>query len=323
MTKIIAEFCQNHNGNFDLLKKMVESAARAGATHGKMQSIFSDTVVYRPQFEEGLVQNGILKSIKRPYIDEFNRLKGLEISSADTRRFIKICNDNGIIPMTTCFARSHVLELADLGFDSIKVASYDCASFAMLRDIAENFNEIVVSTGATYNDEVSHTAKVLKDTNFSFLHCVTIYPTPLDQLNLARMNWLKKFTPVVGFSDHSKVSETGLLASKAALALGANIIERHFTLLGESETRDGPVSINESQLRELVDFSLLSNEEQLICIENEFHEWKCMIGRQSRVLSDAELLNRDYYRGRFASPRIESVNGTNMIFNWEEQSDNG
>ena len=66
MARIIAEFCQNHNGDFDLLKKMIEEAAKAGATHGKMQTIFADTVTYRPQFEEGLIQNGIIKSIKRP-----------------------------------------------------------------------------------------------------------------------------------------------------------------------------------------------------------------------------------------------------------------
>jgi len=320
MIKIIAEFCQNHNGNFDLLAKMVEAAARAGATHGKMQSIFADTVVFRPQFEEGLTQSDELKSIKRPYKEEYLRLKGLEISSNDTISFIQLCKDNGIIPMTTCFARSHTLELADLGFESIKVASYDCASFPLLRDLAKSFKEIIVSTGATYNDEVAHAASVLKGSNFSFLHCVTIYPTPLEHLNLARMEWLRSYSPVVGFSDHSKISETGLLASKAALALGAEIIERHFTLLPESETRDGPVSVNEHQLKELSDFAQLSQEERLYQIEQEFPEWECMIGVRNRKLSDAELLNRDYYRGRFASPRNESINGSRMIFNWEELS---
>ena len=318
MTKIIAEFCQNHNGDFDLLTKMVKAAAKAGATHGKMQTIFANTVTFRPQFEDGLIQNGIVRSIKRPYKDEYNRLKGLEISSIDTKRFIQACIDNGLIPMTTCFTRSHVLELVDLGFESIKVASYDCASFPLLRDLASNFNEIIVSTGATYNDEVKHAANILKGTNFSFLHCVTIYPTPLNQLHLARMEWLRNYVPVVGFSDHSKISETGLLASKAALALGAEVIERHFTLLPETESRDGPVSVNEHQLKELSDFAQMTLEQRVDQIAKEYPEWECMIGNGNRQLSDAELLNRDYYRGRFASPRSETVNGMRMIFNWEE-----
>ena len=320
MAKLIAEFCQNHNGNFDLLKKMVEASAEAGATHGKMQTIFADTIAFRPQFEEGLTKNGEVKSIKRPYLDEYKRLKDLEISSSNTEKFVQICNANGLVPMTTCFVREHVNHLAELGFHSIKVASYDCASFPLLRDLAKSFKEIIVSTGATYNDEVAHAASVLKGSNFSFLHCVTIYPTPLEHLNLARMEWLRSYSPVVGFSDHSKISETGLLASKAALALGAEIIERHFTLLPESETRDGPVSVNEHQLKELSDFAQLSQEERLYQIEQEFPEWECMIGVRNRKLSDAELLNRDYYRGRFASPRNESINGSRMIFNWEELS---
>ena len=91
MIKIIAEFCQNHNGDFDLLKKMIESAAASGATHGKMQTIYANTLSYRPQFENGLVSNGIVKSIKRPYKEEFDRLKGLEISEEETSEFIKIC----------------------------------------------------------------------------------------------------------------------------------------------------------------------------------------------------------------------------------------
>jgi N,N'-diacetyllegionaminate synthase len=318
MSKLIAEFCQNHNGDFDLLERMVEAAAKSGATHGKMQTIFANTVTYRPQFEDGLIQSGDIKSIKRPYADEYKRLKGLEISYKETEKFIKVCNENEIIPMTTCFVRSHVNKLFDLGFRSIKVASYDCASFPMLRDLSNKFNEIIVSTGATYDDEVIHAADILKGTNFSMLHCVTLYPTPLDQMHMLRMDWLRTLAPSVGYSDHSLVTGTGLLASKAALTLGADIIERHFTLLPATETRDGPVSINKEQLQELSDFSKLSKDEQLIRMDYDYPNWKVVIGKKNRMLTNEELLNRDYYRGRFASPRKETVSGDRMIFNWEE-----
>lgn len=318
MTRIIAEFCQNHNGNIDLLKKMIEEAAQAGATHGKMQTIYADTVAYRPQFEEGLVQNGIMKSIKRPYKSECERLKGLEISDEETIRFIDICRDNGLIPMTTCFVRAHVDRLASLGFRSIKVASYDCASFPLLNELAAKFDELIVSTGATYDDEVIFAAELLKGTNFAMLHCVTLYPTPLDKVNLSRMEWLQELAPSVGYSDHSLVSETGLIASKAALALGAELIERHFTILPADVTRDGPVSIDAEHLRQLVDFSKLSLEERCLRMDHEYPKWKIVIGQKNRKLTDEELLNRDYYRGRFASPREESVSGIHMVNNWEE-----
>ena len=318
MVRIIAEFCQNHNGDFDLLKKMIEEAAQAGATHGKMQTIFSETVTYRPQFEEGLIQNGIIKSIKRPYQDEYNRLKTLEISNEETVKFIKICLDNDLIPMTTCFVRSHVDHLSSLGFNSIKVASYDCASFPLVRDLANKFNEIIVSTGASYDDEVIYTAELLKGKNFALLHCVTQYPTPLDKMHLARMEWLKELAPEVGYSDHSLVEKTGLIASQAALALGAQLIERHFTILPADKTRDGPVSIGANQLKKLVDFSKLSIKDRCLSMDSENPEWRIVIGQKHRKLTQEELLNRDYYRGRFASPRNDSVNGFHMINNWEE-----
>jgi N,N'-diacetyllegionaminate synthase len=317
MAKIIAEFCQNHNGDFELLTRMIEEASKSGATHGKMQTIFAKNISFRPQFEEGLIQDGVVKSIKRPYYDEYKRLKSLEISYEQMGKFIKICNDNGLIPMTTCFSRDNINSLVEQGFNSIKVASYDCASFPMIKELANNFDELVISTGATYDDEIKDTARLLCDKNFSFLHCVTLYPTPLDRMHMARMEWLKELNPEVGYSDHSLVSETGLLASKAALALGASVIERHFTILAADKTKDGPISINAKQLDEISKFSKLDTEEMIVQMDKNYPNWRVVIGEKYRRLSDEELLNRDYYRGRFASLREESVSGSRMINNWE------
>jgi len=318
MTQIIAEFCQNHNGNMDLLARMVEAAAKSGATHGKMQTILADNIAYRPQFEEGLVVEGETKSIKRPYAAEYERIKGLEVSQEDTLKFVDLCLQNGLVPMTTCFARAHAGDISQAGFKSVKVASYDCASFPMLRELAILFEEIVVSTGATFDDEVLQAASILKDKPFAFLHCVTLYPTPLEQMHLQRMQWLRSLAPRVGFSDHSLVARDGLIAAKAALTVGADIIERHFTILGPTESRDGPVSITPQHLAELASFAALDPIERIQHMDADHPGWKVMLGQQRRMLSDQELLNRDYYRGRFASPRPESKLGTRMIFNWEE-----
>ena len=95
MAQIIAEFCQNHNGDIDLLTRMIDAAAKSGATHGKIQSILADTISYRPQFEKGLVVDGKIKSIKRPYKAEYDRLKRLELSHKETEKFIYLCNQNG------------------------------------------------------------------------------------------------------------------------------------------------------------------------------------------------------------------------------------
>ena len=126
MTQIIAEFCQNHNGDIDILKKMVDMAASSGASHGKMQTIFTENLSFRPQFENGLKIDDTIFSIKRPYKEEYNRLKNLEISFEEMQVFVKICKENGIIPLTTCFARSNAKLIKEAGFNEIKVASYDC-----------------------------------------------------------------------------------------------------------------------------------------------------------------------------------------------------
>lgn len=318
MTDFIAEFCQNHNGDFGLLESMVAAAADAGATHGKMQSITADMLAFRPEFESGVVVEGRHVAIKRPYGAEYRRLKGLEISMENTRKFIEACKSSGLIPMTTCFARSQATALSDIGFSAIKVASYDCASFPMLRELKQLFNQVVISTGATFDDEIEHAASIMKGSDFALLHCVTMYPTPLDQLHLARMERLRELCPRVGYSDHSHVEDTGLIASKAALLAGADIVERHFTILPAHETKDGPVSINAEQLRELVAFGELPTEEQEHLLDQEFPTWRITVGQRDRLLTSEELLNRGYYRGRFASPRLETTDGSRMIFNWEE-----
>lgn len=315
--KFIAEFCQNHNGDFDTLVDMIEQASMAGATHGKMQTIYSDNLTFRPEFEHGVMTDGKVAAIKRPYDQEYNRLKGLEISQDQSAKFVEICKKNNLIPMTTCFARSNMNEIIKAGFTSIKIASYDCGSYQMIRELKNNFQEITISTGASYNNEIEYASKILKGSNFAILHCVTQYPTPLSEMNLARMQWLSKFSKDYGLSDHSNVSEDGVWACKVAIYLGAKILERHFTILPSDQTRDGPVSITPNHLREIMDFSNLDSQKQLKHLDTNYENWKVMIGSEQRNMSHEELLNRNYYKGRFAS-HISREHGNQVIYNWEE-----
>ena len=132
--------------------------------------------------------------------------------------------------------------------------------------------------------------------------------------NLARMDWLRQYAPEVGWSDHTHVGRDGIKAAKAALALGADYIERHFTVLPSDQTRDGPVSINSEQLRELADFAKLPREERMAKLEKENPDWRVMLGHAQREMTHAEMLNRDYYRGRFAS-----LVNNEWVYNWEEK----
>jgi len=307
--KIIAEFCQNHNGDIDVVKEMIKEAAKAGATHAKIQTMFADELTHRKRFDMGK------ESIKRPYKDEYERLKNLELNWDEHEIFIKECKKNNIKPLTTIFTRKSIPLVKEIGFKETKVASYDCSSFQMIKELKESFDHLYISTGATLYDELEKTAKILEDYSYGFLHCTTIYPTPVNYLNLDKMKYLGKFTNEVGFSDHTLVERDGINASAVAIMFGAQIIERHFTILPKDKTKDGPVSINPEELKQLVDISKMSNFEIKRYVKRNITDYIKMKGRIMPHLTTDEIKNRDYYRGRFAS----KVNGED-IYNWEEMA---
>lgn len=316
--KIIAEFCQNHNGSYETLNRMIAEAAAGGATHAKIQTIFAADLAFRPEFEEGLTAaNGQVKVIKRPYQPEYERLKKLELTYEQHRRFVEDCRAAGLEPLTTAFNLTCIPEIRDLGWRSIKVASYDCGSTPLVEALADNFEELIVSTGASYDEEIEATASLLKrgGANFTLLHCVTIYPTPLDAMHLSRLAYLRSLAPSVGLSDHSLVARDGVKADLVAIHLGADTIERHFTVLPEDQTRDGKVSITRAHLREMADFAAMDHAAQEAYLAEHVPERGIMMGQQKRPLSDAELLNRAYYRGRFCNKR-----GERQIYNWEAEA---
>jgi len=316
--KLIAEFCQNHNGDYGILTRMIAEAAEGGATHAKIQTIFADNLSKRPEFEEGQTElNGKVKVIKRPYQTEYERLKKLELSYEQHRRFVDDCRAAGIVPLTTAFNLTCIPEIRELGWTSIKVASYDCGSIPMIEALADNFDELIISTGASYDNEIEATASLLmrKAVNFTLLHCVTIYPTPLDAMHLNRLAYLRSLAPSVGLSNHSLVSKDGIKADLVAIHLGADTIERHFTVLPEDDTRDGKVSISKAMLREIADFAAMDLESQGEYLAEHVPEREIMMGQQKRPLSEAELLNRAYYRGRFCNKL-----GARQVYNWESEA---
>lgn len=321
MTRIIVELCQNHNGDRSVFEQQIASAAAHGADIVKMQSIWSDDLTFRERFEMGVRgADGEMRAITRPYAPEKERLVKLDLTLDDHRFFIERCKEYGVIPMTTIFARHRIGEVGALPwpFRIVKVASYDCASQPFLRELAEHFDEFIISTGATYDHEIAATAQLMQrlGKSFSFLHCVTSYPNALEMASLARVQWLRQFTPRVGWSDHTLVARDGIAAAKVAIMLGADYVERHFTVLGAGDSKDGPVSITPELLRELSDFCHRPPKEQLAVVEREIPGWRALVGDAERAMTPTEMLNRDYYRGRFASPR--GVTGE-WLYNWEER----
>jgi sialic acid synthase SpsE len=319
MTKIIVELCQNHNGDIKILDEMVSAAASCGAEIVKIQSLLSKELTDRDRFNHGLVDaNGKIQVIKRPYKDEYERLKKLDLGDEEHHHFINLCHKYKVIPMTTVFTRSRIGFLEQLNLKKIKVASFDCASFKMIEELAySKFEEIIVSTGCTFDGEIKQTADILKKSGkkFSFLHCVSIYPTPLEEAHLERMNFLREFTHNVGLSEHSNPEKHGLKISIASLLYKPTYIERHFTILKQDQSKDGPVSLNPNQLKFLIDMTKKNINEVEDYIKKNIPEIQIIRGQSHRELSSTELLNRDYYRGRFASLSKEK----SWIYNWEDK----
>jgi sialic acid synthase SpsE len=276
--KIIAEMCQNHNGDMDLLETMVVEAAKNGADICKIQTIEAKHLIYWKEFEDF-----------RPYEKEYERLKSLELSIDDEKKFVAICRQNKVEPMTTVFEHRGFKRFNDVGYKLMKISGYSAQK--VLPKIKEfNFEHLYISTSSMTYREIEWLTKHLKLNlpyrNYTLLNCTCVYPTPLEKLNLQNIEFYKKHFGFknVGLSDHTNPHEDNLLSSKLAIYQGIDVLERHFTILGKDETRDGKVSITPDMLSELKRFSMLSPKEQY---------------KEINELNETQKFNHHYYRNRF------------------------
>jgi sialic acid synthase SpsE len=127
------------------------------------------------------------------------------------------------------------------------------------------------------------------------------------------MNYLRDFCESVGWSDHSLISKDGILGTLASIYYGAQVIERHFTILPSNQTKDGPVSVRPEHVVEMKKFSNLSKEKMKENLQKVFPRYQTTWGSDKRSLSQIELKNRDYFRGRFAN---KLPNGQ-TLYNWK------
>ena len=219
--------------------------------------------------------------------------------------------------MTTVFTHLGLERALTAGFKNFKIASYDCASRALISRILPHADELVISTGATAWSEIELTSKLLSNekkphTKIAFLHARTIYPTPLDKMNISRMLFLRYLGWETGLSDHSRPEVDGLISSKLAIHLGASYVERHFTVLARTETRDGPVSITPRELQELNEFSQKDPQTRYLELSAIKNLASIAFGESELEIDDIEAINAKYYRGRVAS-----WHDTKQIYSWD------
>lgn len=245
--KIIAEAGVNHNGSLALAKQMVLAAAEAGADYIKFQTFQPEKLVSR------FAQKAEYQ--KETTGGEESQLQMLEKLALTQDNFLELkeyCQENHIGFLSTPFDLESIVFLSALDMDFWKLPSGEVTNLPYLLKIAESGKPVVMSTGMCGLVEVAEAMEVLKKAGageITLLHCNTEYPTPMKDVNLRAMLTLKKYFDVrVGYSDHTK----GIEIPIAAAALGACVLEKHFTLDKTMEGPDHRASLEPEELKAMV-----------------------------------------------------------------------
>ena len=244
---IIAEAGVNHNGSVKLAKQMIEEAARAGADYIKFQTFKPEKLVskYAQKADYQKKTTGNNES-------QLQMLEKLALSYDDFVELKRYCEQSGIGFLSTPFDEDSIRFLDSLDMDFWKIPSGEITNYPYLVQIAQTGRDIVLSTGMCEMDEIADAMKVLEESgagNISLLHCNTEYPTPYEDVNLLAMKQMRTaFKKQVGYSDHT----VGIEVPIAAVALGAEIIEKHFTLDKNMEGPDHKASLEPLELSQMI-----------------------------------------------------------------------
>jgi len=247
---IIAEAGVNHNGDYENAKKLIQAASNAGADYVKFQTFKADKLVSK----DAKKADYQIANSKQGGDTQYEMLKKLEISEAWHYDLIKYANECGIKFLSTGFDEQSIDFLDSLNIDLFKVPSGEITNKPYLEHIAKKRKPIIISTGMSTIEEIGEAINILNENKISkeditILHCNTEYPTPMKDVNLLAMNSIRKqFCIKVGYSDHTM----GIEVPIAAVALGARVIEKHFTLDKQMEGPDHKASLDPDELKEMV-----------------------------------------------------------------------
>ena len=246
---IIAEAGVNHNGSLDLAKRLVDVAVDAGADAVKFQTFKTENLVSR-----NAKKADYQKETTDTSESQFDMIKKLELDMDTHQKLIDHCQENNIMFLSTPFDNDSVNLLSDLGLQIFKIPSGEITNLPYLRHIGSLDKQVILSTGMSNIQEVEDALTILVGAgtlkeNITVLHANTMYPTPMEDVNLNAMSTIQnEFGIAIGYSDHT----LGIEVDIAAVAMGASVIEKHFTL---DKTMDGPdhkASLEPKELKAMV-----------------------------------------------------------------------
>lgn len=247
---IIAEAGVNHNGSLENAMKMIDAAKLAGVDCIKFQTYISSNIVSKYAKKAAYqIEN---TSTDEGDNNQYHMLKKLELTFDDFVVLRDYCNQVGIEFLSTAFDLESVDFLSSLGMLRWKIPSGEITNLPYLMKVGKLKQQVILSTGMSTVDEVADAVEVLRrsgTTDIILLHCTTEYPTPFEVVNLSAMKTLAEtFDLPIGYSDHT----VGITVPIAAAALGAVVIEKHFTLDQTMEGPDHKASLEPSELTEMV-----------------------------------------------------------------------
>ena len=254
-TFIVAEAGLNHNGSLTIAKKLIDGAKKAKCDAIKFQSFLPDSRVSKKvkseKYSEKII--GTQESIHQL----FSRLS---LNFDTQKKIFTYAKREKIFIFSTPFDIESADFLEKLGVSAYKIASADLVNLPLIKHVAKKNKPIIISTGMSKISEIDDAIETVRSTgnrNLAVLHCNSSYPSTHSEVNLKFMNNLKSLYNIpVGFSDHT----TDLLASKSAITLGADIIERHFTLSKRMEGPDHMLSSDQKEMVDLVKFKKFYNK---------------------------------------------------------------
>lgn len=246
-TFIIAEAGVNHNGDIGIAKKLIDAASAAGADAVKFQTFKAEKLVAinAPKAEYQIENTHNTES-------QYQMLKKLEIDKETHLELMEYCEKRNILFLSTPFDIESVKMLVELGIEIIKIPSGEITNLPYLREVAKQRKKVILSTGMSSMQEVKEAVRILRQNgteDITVLHCNTQYPTPMEDVNLKAMISMKDELELpVGYSDHTQ----GIEVPIAAVAMGATVIEKHFTLDRTMEGPDHKASLEPDELTAMV-----------------------------------------------------------------------
>jgi N,N'-diacetyllegionaminate synthase len=244
---IIAEAGVNHNGSLENAFRLIDAAVDAGVDYVKFQTFkASNLVSVKAKKAEYQIEN-----TKNSTESQLQMLQKLELSEDDHEKIIAYCNSKNIKFFSTAFDLDSLEYLSKIGMDMVKIPSGEITNLPYLRKAGILFKKVIISTGMATLSEIEDAVAVfvnvgIRKEDITILHCNTEYPTPMKDVNLLAMLHIgKEFKTSIGYSDHT----LGIEVPVAAVALGAVMIEKHFTLDKDMEGPDHKASLEPAELK--------------------------------------------------------------------------